>query len=333
MKSSKITKKRAVLVCAALGVLGLYFMNASWVVTVPAKVTILSHRGVHQTYEREGLKRDTCTAERTQVSDHEFLENTIPSIAAAFRNGADIVEIDIHPTKDGRFAVYHDWTLECRTNGEGVTREQTLAYLKGLDIGYGYTADGGKTFPLRGKGVGLIPSLSEVLDEFPEGRFLINFKSNDPTEGEKLAAFLEVRSEPVKDRIFVYGGEEPTKRALRLVRDLRGFTKASLKSCVINYIAMGWSGYVPEECRDTMVVLPANYTMYLWGWPNRFIRRMNQNDSQVFVAGDHHHQADVTGGIDDLRSLEALRPVRGFGIWTNRVELVGPALKAKKKVN
>ena len=101
--------------------------------------------------------------------------------------GADIVEFDIHPTTDGHFAVFHDWTVDCRTEGRGVTREHTLAQLKALDVGYGYTADGGKTFPFRGRGVGLMPSLDEVLDAFPGRRFLINIKSNDPAEGALLA--------------------------------------------------------------------------------------------------------------------------------------------------
>ena len=34
---------------------------------------------------------------------------------AAFAAGADIVEFDVHPTSDGQFAVFHDWTLDCRT--------------------------------------------------------------------------------------------------------------------------------------------------------------------------------------------------------------------------
>jgi glycerophosphoryl diester phosphodiesterase len=34
-----------------------------------------------------------------------------------------------------------------------VAREHTLSQLKELDIGYGYTADCGKSFPFRGKSV------------------------------------------------------------------------------------------------------------------------------------------------------------------------------------
>ena len=58
--------------------------------------------------------------------------------------------------------------------------KHTLADLKTLDVGYGYTADGGKTFPFRHKGVGLMPSLDEVIAAFPGKRFLIHIKSNDP---------------------------------------------------------------------------------------------------------------------------------------------------------
>jgi len=66
--------------------------------------------------------------------EHEYFENTIPSMRAAFDRGANVVEFDIHPTTDGRFAVFHDRTLECKTNGSGLTRTHTMEELKRLDI-------------------------------------------------------------------------------------------------------------------------------------------------------------------------------------------------------
>ena len=130
---------------------------------------------------------------------------------AGFAAGADIVELDVHPTTDGEFAVFHDWTLDCRTDGHGVTREHSMAYLKKLDIGHGYTADGGKTFPFRGKGIGLMPTLAEVLAAFPQARLLINVKSRDPSEGEKLAAVLNKLPAERRAQIMVYGGDEPVE--------------------------------------------------------------------------------------------------------------------------
>jgi glycerophosphoryl diester phosphodiesterase len=132
---------------------------------------LLAHRGIAQRFDERDVRADTCTASRMLPPRHALLENTIASMQASFEAGADIVEFDVHPTTDGQFAVFHDWTVDCRTDGRGVTREHSMPELKKLDIGYGYTADGGRTYPFRGQGVGLMPSLDEVLSAFP-GRSL-----------------------------------------------------------------------------------------------------------------------------------------------------------------
>ena len=151
---------------------------------------------------------------------------------AGFAAGADIVELDVHPTTDGEFAVFHDWTLDCRTDGHGVTREHSMAYLKKLDIGHGYTADGGKTFPFRGKGIGLMPTLAEVLAAFPQARLLINVKSRDPSEGEKLAAVLNKLPAERRAQIMVYGGDEPVEIVRQRASDIRTISRgASRAAC------------------------------------------------------------------------------------------------------
>ena len=64
--------------------------------------------------------------------------------------------------------------------------------MQSLDIGYEYTHDGGKTFPFRGKGVGKMPSLTEVLEKFPNEKFLINIKSNKPSETDLIKNMLKL---------------------------------------------------------------------------------------------------------------------------------------------
>ena len=310
---------------AALLGLVLYAANASWLAAAPTGGTlqIISHRGVHQTYDRTDLGRDTCTANRIYAPEHGFLENTLPSMAAAFAAGADIVELDIHPTTDGHFAVFHDWTLDCRTNGTGVTRDHSLAALKALDIGYGYTADKGQTYPFRGTGSGKLPSLSEVLDAFPEGHFLINFKSKDPSEADRLETLL--RDHPHwQERVWgVYGGAAPTARMRKHRPGMRGFTKDGTKACLLRYIAFGWSGYVPDSCRSQTILVPSNYAPYLWGWPNRFLARMEAAGTEVIYAGPHKG----TGGIDTQDQLVTVPDgFQGF-LWTNRIEAIGPAVQ------
>ena len=88
---------------------------------------LLAHRGIAQRFDERELKNDTCTAARMLPAAHHYLENTIESMRAGFAAGADVVEFDVHPTTDGEFAVFHDWTLDCRTDGHGVTRENSMA--------------------------------------------------------------------------------------------------------------------------------------------------------------------------------------------------------------
>ncbi|MCV0426809.1 MAG: glycerophosphodiester phosphodiesterase [Roseibium sp.] len=304
--------------------LALYLVNASWLASPSGdgEYTIISHRGVHQTYDRSDLKRDTCTASLIHPPEHSMLENTIPSMEAAFAAGATVVEIDIHPTTDGRFAVFHDWTVDCRTNGTGVTRDHSLTELKALDIGYGYTADEGKTFPFRGKARETVPSLEEVFKTFPDGQFLINFKSNDVTEADRLHALLEDHPS-WRPRVWgVYGGAAPTQQMEKLVPGMRGFTTADTKNCVKAYVALGWSGYVPESCRHMQVLVPSNYAKWLWGWPNRFLKRMADHDTEVVLAGP----PKGTGGLDTLEQLEFIPDGFSGYIWTNKIETTGPAL-------
>jgi len=319
--------KRFVGIFAAM-VAAIYIGNASWLAPVADEPTLrlIAHRGVHHTYDRTGLDNQTCTAERIFPPGHELFENTLASMEAAFAAGGDIVELDVHPTTDGRFAVFHDWTIDCRTEGSGETRSHDMAYLQTLDIGHGYTSDGGATFPLRGKGGSLIPALDEVLAALPDRRFIVNFKSNDERDGGMLAELVD-RNPQWRDAVWgAYGGDAPTLAAKSLMPDLNVWTRRGLVDCLTRYAALGWSGYVPEACRNTFVMVPMNVAPGLWGWPDRFRQRMQAAGSEIILLGPYGSGDPGTAGIDDLETLARVPPFFDGYVWTNRVELLGPAL-------
>ena len=307
----------------------LYLNNTAFLgPAMSGKPVLLAHRGLAQAYHREGLTNQTCTAERIYPPVHDYLENTISSMRAAFKAGADVVEFDVHPTTDGHFAVFHDWTVDCRTEGKGVTREHTLSELKALDIGYGYTADGGKTFPFRGKGVGMMPSLDEVLAAFPDKRFLINIKSGDAAEGELLAQRLARLTPERRKLLMAYGGNAPIAELNARLPDLKAMSKATLKRCGLRYLGIGWTGYVPQACRDTLFMLPVNYTPLLWGWPNRFLERMRAAGTDVFVANRYAKGDAGSSGIDDAAALAKLPSRYDGGILTDRIDVIAPLVGA-----
>jgi len=127
-------------------------------------------------------------------------ENTLVAFQKALDLGADVLELDVHATKDGEIVVIHDETVDRTTDGRGAVKDFTLEELKRLDAGYHFTPDGGVTYPYRGRGI-TIPTLKEVFAAFPQARINIEIKqSNPPIEG-RLGALIEGMG--AEDRVLV----------------------------------------------------------------------------------------------------------------------------------
>ncbi|MER7333703.1 MULTISPECIES: glycerophosphodiester phosphodiesterase family protein [unclassified Micromonospora] len=320
------SRRRRILRGLLVGVLVLtascYINNTNLLTdTDGARPTLLAHRGLAQTFGFDGMTGDTCTAERIHPPEHPYLENTITSMRAAFDAGADIVEFDIQLTRDDRLVVFHDHLLECRTDGTGKIRDHTLAELRRLDIGYNYTPDGGATFPFRGKGVGLMPTIDGVIGAFPDRELLIDVKSGDPVEGERLADYLATLPTERLKTITVYGGDAPIAALAARLPQVRVLSMATLKDCLYRYIAVGATGHVPAACRNRQLHIPETYGPWLWGWPNKFVDRMTKHNSRVVIVAGDGGFSEGFDSADDWKRLPA-----GYTgvVWTNRVDRVAP---------
>ncbi|MFK0156248.1 glycerophosphodiester phosphodiesterase [Streptomyces sp. NPDC090499] len=64
-------------------------------------------------------------------------ENTLRSFVAAQLAGLDLIELDLHLSKDGALVVMHDAEVDRTTDGTGPIAEKTLEELRGLDAGRG----------------------------------------------------------------------------------------------------------------------------------------------------------------------------------------------------
>ena len=84
-------------------------------------------------------------------------ENTFASFDLAAGMGVDMVELDVHPTKDGRLAVIHDETLDRTTNGTGRVNEMDSRDVAKLNA----AAKSGKPMTER------VPFLDDVLEKYP----------------------------------------------------------------------------------------------------------------------------------------------------------------------
>lgn len=64
-------------------------------------------------------------------------ENTLRSFVAAQQAGLDLIELDLHLSKDGALVVMHDAEVDRTTDGTGPIAEKTLEELRTLDAGRG----------------------------------------------------------------------------------------------------------------------------------------------------------------------------------------------------
>jgi glycerophosphoryl diester phosphodiesterase len=64
-------------------------------------------------------------------------ENTLRSFVRAEREGFDVIELDLHLSKDGALVVMHDADVSRTTNSSGAIGDFTLAELRELDAGEG----------------------------------------------------------------------------------------------------------------------------------------------------------------------------------------------------
>lgn len=285
---------------------------------------LVAHRALGQTYDLQGVKWDTNTAAIIHEPAHDYMENTLPAIQAAFDYGANVVEFDVRLTQDRQLAVFHDDTLEYRTDGKGYVSDHTMDDLRQLDVGYGYTADDGKTFPLRGQGVGLMVSIEDVFRAFPDREFLIHVKDGGDQVGPVLLAFFDTLDEATLDNVSVYGNDV----ALDLLRDhypeIKVFSRPRMIRACSAYLLLGWTGYIPEAMRNMEILLPVQYARLFWGWPDKFLQRMERVNSRVVLVKYVDGWSD---GIDSETDLLKLPENYTGGVWTNRIDIIGPALK------
>lgn len=314
-----------IVLAAAVAVLGL--MNASALAPVPeGSARYMAHTAVSQQLRQSELKGGECLAQHMAPPAHDFLENTLPAIAEAGRLGAALVEVDVLPSADGTMMLFHDADLDCRSNGHGPARKQKEAALRKLDVGYGWTADGGKTFPLRGQYSGAMPSVAEALATRPDGAFLFNFKSDDASEADKLAAVLKAAGrDPVALGDAFFGNGPPVERIGQIYPAAWHFSVDKAIACSMGYARWGWLGVTPGACKGQALIVPINRMGWFAGWPNRTIARMEAVGARVIITGPYDGQS-FNSGLDLPEQLDLIPPQFNGYVWLEDYASLAPLI-------
>lgn len=136
-------------------------------------------------------------------------ENTLVSDEVARRAGAEWIEDDVQPSKDGVPYVLHDDTVDRTTDGTGRIRDLTAAQLDALDAGSWFAPSYAGT---------RLPTLAAQLEDLRTrgGKLLLEIKG--PHTREEVARIVrEVHDHGMTDRVLVQSFEVD---ALRLTREL-----------------------------------------------------------------------------------------------------------------
>jgi len=130
-------------------------------------------------------------------------ENTLAAYELAIEQAADMIEVDLHRTRDGAVVVAHDAELE-RIGGRGEIGDATLAEVRALDAGTGQR----------------VPTLDELLDGFGT-RIALNLELKQGSRGAYAGlpaiAAAEVRARGLEQRTLYSSFYDPVLHDLRRV--------------------------------------------------------------------------------------------------------------------
>jgi len=151
-----------------------------------------------------------------QGGEDEAPSNTMYAFDRAMGLGSDMLETDIHVTKDDRIVVIHDSTVDRTTNGTGSVYDMTLAQIQKLDAGYWLVPGKGtdhsdrpdSDYPFRGVRTGAvkpppgfkpadfrITSLPEVMKKYPDVPINIEIKGESDDDVASYLHNAEVLAE------------------------------------------------------------------------------------------------------------------------------------------
>ena len=261
---------------------------------------------------------------------HPFLEGFRPTLHIAHRGGAllapentllafqaavarwrtNMLELDVHATRDGELVVSHDPTLQRCTDGHGRIAEHSLAELQRLDAGFHFSPDGGHTFPFRGEGV-RIPTFREVLRAFPDTPLNVEVKAE--ASGIESAVASLLRSEGAARRVCLGSELDPlAERLVEAAPEVCAFYPRDALTQLVLAIKSG--DEPPDDPRFQVLDMPLDYGEVRLV-DGQFLEATNRLDRWVNV-----------WTIDDPDTMRSLAAMGVGGIMTDRPDLLREVL-------
>ena len=175
-----------------------------------------------------------------------YPENTLLAFAYSEAIGADMIELDVHMTKDGHLVVIHDETVDRTTNGNGRVDSFTLEEIKQLDAAFSFQDEQGN-YPYRGKGV-TIPTLEEVFHAFPHTYMNIEIKDRYPRIEKQVWNLIQRHG--MEEKVVLSSFQQEIVNQISLLSNGKIATTAGVKGVttftVLQKLRLQWL-YFPSD--------------------------------------------------------------------------------------
>lgn len=243
-----------------------------------------------------------------------YPENTMLAFeAAVHQHHTDVLELDVHLSRDGVVVVFHDDTLDRCTDATGPVAARTAAELAAVDAAWRFSPDGA-TYPHRGQGIG-VPRLVDVLRAFPAVAVNVELKSADPALVDAFVAL--VRAEDAVGRICC--GSEDDATAARLAAALPEGTHFYPAQAGAQFVLTALQGGEPPiDPRYTVLDMPTRYGDWELITP------------RLIDAARRHGRWINVWTIDDADEMTRLLDLGVGGIMTDRPDVLRAVLDARR---
>jgi glycerophosphoryl diester phosphodiesterase len=232
---------------------------------------------------------------------------TLYAYEQATKLGVDILELDIHSTSDGALVLMHNDRVDETTNKTGLISRFRLKDLKKLDAGYRWTADGGKTFPFRGKGI-TVPTLEEVFKAFPHMRMNIEIKQSEPSLVASLHEMINLHK--MTDKVLVASFSHEVLRDFR--RNGNGVATSASTQELLEF-RLGNNSIVDRPSRPDALQMKDRFLI---------VRLLTER----FVERAHHARFNLPVHAWTVNDIDGMRRMTKLGVDGIITDYPGPLL-------
>jgi len=256
-----------------------------------------------------------------QGGNLERPDETIASFDHGRDSGADVLEMDVHPTADDFLAVLHDSRVDRTTDGLGLVSDLTMAEIHAMDAGYWWPYHSNddvekkqiprnQTFPWRGEGLSIL-SFAEILEKYPDTALNVELKEPGESGARLLAA--QIIKTGRTDILVVSEHAEAIKAFRRLIPE--GATGASREEVIRFFILskIGLEGF--SGVKADALQVPISQGSFRIVTPS-FIRAAHRRGLSVHV-----------WTVNDPDEMDRLKIMGVDGIITDRPSLLAGKLK------